>query len=238
MNYEETGVRRQESESSARGFCLLTPIFCLLLSALPAFAVIVDRIIVTVGTQVLTESELELTVRLTAFLNQSPPDFSVENRRKTVERMIEQKLVLKELDFSRYPRPSIEEVTPRLASIVKLLLGGDEAKYRAALEKYEITEDDLKRYLLWQMTFFRFIDFRFRPGIQVTEEEIAEYFKSTIEPLAQKANPGQSVKLEEYHDRIERILMGRREEVEMQGWLADTRKRSKIEYRDEELKPR
>jgi hypothetical protein len=30
--------------------------------------------------------------------------------RKTVERMIEQKLVLKELDFSRYPRPSMEEV--------------------------------------------------------------------------------------------------------------------------------
>jgi hypothetical protein len=217
---------------------LAIPILFEIAFAAGAPAVIVDRIVVTVGTQAITESELELTVRLTSFLNQSEVDLSAANRRKTVERLIEQKMVLKELDFSRYPRPSPDEVTPRLASIVKLLFGDDAAKYRAALEKYRISEDDLKRYLLWQMTFFRFIDFRFRPGIQVTDAEIEEYFKSTIEPLAKKADPGKPVTLEEYHDRIERILMARREEVEMQGWLADTRKRTKIEYRDEELKPR
>jgi hypothetical protein len=203
-----------------------------------AMAVIVDRIVVTVGTQVITESELELTIRLTSFLNLTPADFSVENRRKTVERIIEQKLVMKELDFSRYPRPSADEVEPRLRSIIELLFGGDDAKYRAALAEYKISEEDLKRYLLWQMTFFRFIDFRFRPGIQVTDEEITDYFKTIIEPLAKKANPDKTVTLEEYHDRIERILMGRREEVEMQGWLGDTRKRTKVEYRDEELKPK
>jgi len=203
-----------------------------------ASAVIVDRILVTIGTQAITESELELFIRLTAFLNQSPPDFSADNRRKTVERLIEQKMVQKELDFSRYPRPEASEVDPRLANIVKLLFTGRDADYRAALEKYQLTEDDLKRYLLWQMTFFRFIDFRFRPGIQVTDAEIADYFKSTIQPLAQKANPDKTITLEEYHDRIERILMARREEVEMQGWLAETRKRTKIEYREEELKPK
>jgi peptidyl-prolyl cis-trans isomerase SurA len=226
-------VRRPGSKSVMRRFRPL-----LFLVTATAFAVIVDRIIVTIGIQAITESELELTIRLTSFLNQTPPDFSADNRRKTVERLIEQKLVLKELDFSRYPRPSAEEVEPRLRSIVKLLFGEDDARYRAALEKYQVTEDELKRYLLWQMTFFRFIDFRFRPGIQVTDAEIEDYFKSTIQPLAQRANPGKPVTLEEYHDRIERILMARREEVEMQGWLADTRKRIKIEYRDEDLKPR
>jgi len=202
-----------------------------------ALAVIVDRIVVTVGTQVITESELDLTIRLTSFLNQTATDFSKENRRKTVERLIEQKMVLKELDFSRYPRPSATEVEPRLRSIIKLLFGEDDAKYRAALQKYQITEDDLERYLLWQMTFFRFIDFRFRPGIQVSEEEITDYFNSTILPLARKANPGKTITIDEYHDRIERILLARREEVEMQGWLAETRKRTKIDYRDEDLKP-
>jgi peptidyl-prolyl cis-trans isomerase SurA len=199
--------------------------------------VIVDRIVVTVGTQAITSSELELTIRLTAFLNQAPLDFSIENRRKTVERLIEQRMVLKELDFSRFPRPAMKEVDPRLSSMINLLFGGDQQAYRAALAKYGISEDDVKRYLLWQTTFFGFIDFRFRPGIQVTDADIEEYFKSTILPLAQKANPGKTITLDEYHDRIDRILMARREEVEMQGWLAETRKRTKIEYRDEELKP-
>jgi len=202
-----------------------------------AFGVIVDRIAVTVGTQAITSSELDLTIRLTAFLNQGPLDFSAANRRKTVERLIEQRIVLKESDFSKFTKPSMKDVEPRLSSIVKLLFADNQAAYRAALEKYQITEDDLKRYLLWQMTFFRFIDFRFRPGIQVSESDIQDYFKSTILPLAQKANPGKTISIDEYHDRIERILMARREEVEMQDWLADTRKRTKIEYRDEELKP-
>ena len=30
------------------------------------------------------------------------------------------------------------------------------------LKKGLITEDELKQYLLWQITFFRFLDFRFR----------------------------------------------------------------------------
>lgn len=209
----------------------------LVLLAATTFAVIIDRIVVTVGTQAITASELDLTIRLTGFLNQETPDFSAANRRKTAERLIEQRIVLKELDFSKFPRPSMDAVEPRMASILTLLFGDDQAAYRAALEKYEITEDDLKRYLLWQMTFFGFIDFRFRPGIQVTDAEIEDYFKSKILPLAQKANPGKTITIDEYHDRIERILMARREEVEMQGWLGETRRRTKIDYRDAELKP-
>ena len=33
------------------------------------------------------------------------------------------------------------------------------------------------------------------------------------------------------------ILTAQREEVEMQSWMVETRKRTKIEYRDDELKP-
>ena len=198
---------------------------------------IIDRIVVAVGKQVITETELELTIRITAFLNQDKIDFSVENRRKTVERLIEQKIVLQELEFTRFPRPTAEEVEERRHNIVALRFGENAAAYREALEKYGITEDDFRRYLQWQMTFFSFIDFRFRPSVQVTEQEIAEYFKSRIQPLAAKANPAKPPTLDEYRDRIERILMARREEVEMQSWLADARKRTAIEYRDETLRP-
>ena len=121
--------------------------------------------------------------------------------------------------------------------MVSLRFGEDAAAYQAALEKFGLTEDDLKRYLLWQITFFSFIDFRFRPGVQVTEADLEDYFKSSILPLAQKANPGKTISLNEYRDRIERILMAGAGRQEMQGWLADARKHTTIEYRDESLKP-
>ena len=197
---------------STRVLSLLLPCLCL--------AAIIDRIVVAIGKQVITETELELTIRITAFLNQEPVDFSVENRRKTVERLIEQKIVLQELELSRFPRPTEEEVEQRRRNMVSLRFGEDGAAYQAALQKFGLTEADFKRYLLWQMTFFSFIDFRFRPSVQVTEADIEDYFNTRILPLAQKANPGKTISIGEYRERIERILMARRGEQEMQGWLA------------------
>ena len=112
---------------STRVLSLLLPCLCL--------AAIIDRIVVAVGKQVITETELELTIRITAFLNQAPVDFSVENRRKTVERLIEQKIVLKELELSRFPRPTrgsgAAAAQYRLAAIWR----GWRA-YQAALKKF------------------------------------------------------------------------------------------------------
>ena len=41
----------------------------------------------------------------------------------------------------------------------------------------------------------------------------------------------------EFFQALNAILMARREEVEMQSWLADARQRTAVEYRDETLKP-
>ena len=50
------------------------------------------------------------------------------------------------------------------------------------------TEDQLRRYLQWQLTVLRFIDQRFRPGVLVTEEEVRAYYDEHRAEL-QKANP-------------------------------------------------
>jgi len=206
---------------------------------LPAlcFAVIIDRIVVTVGTQVITQSELELTIRLTAFMNQAPLDFSPDTRRQAAEKLVVQKLVLQELGFSKFPRPSAAEVEPILTAFIQKQFGGATAAYQAALQKYGITADELKNYRLWLLTFLRFIDFRFRPGIAVSESDIEDYFKTRILSLAQQANPGKQISLDEYHDRIERILLLQREDQQMEAWLKDQRARIKIAYIDASLQP-
>ena len=54
----------------------------------------------------------------------------------------------------------------------------DEVAYRKQLDEYEITEDELKEQLKWQMTLLSFIEVRFRPGIQVPEPEVREYYEN------------------------------------------------------------
>jgi len=76
-----------------------------------------------------------------------------------------------EIDVGAYAPPSANEVEPLLLQ-VRTQRFHTPQEYHAALEKYRITEDDLKTYLLWQLTLLRFIDIRFRAGIQISEQDI------------------------------------------------------------------
>ncbi len=138
----------------------------LLLAFLPGCqrAEIIDRIVVSVGNQVVTASEVRRDIQMAAFLNGVEPDFSPDSRHKATERLIEQKLIRKEMEVGRYPGPSTAETEPLLQQVREQRFKSNE-EYLQALQKYGISEPDLKAQLLWQLTLLRFIDFRFRvPG--------------------------------------------------------------------------
>jgi hypothetical protein len=94
--------------------------FVLLLAAVaPAAADIIDRIAVSVGAQVITASDLDREIRVSAFLQGSVPDFSPAARRATADRMVDQKLIHHELETSRYPVPQASEIDPVLAELIQ-----------------------------------------------------------------------------------------------------------------------
>ena len=133
-----------------------------LLGRLPAE--IIDRIVVSVGNQVVTASEVRREIQMAAFLNGAEMDVSADARRKATERLIEQKLIRKEMEVGRYPGPSAAETEPLLQQVREQRFPSNE-EYTRALAKYGISEPDLKAQLLWQLTVLRFVEFRFRvPG--------------------------------------------------------------------------
>src|SRR5437016_6502407 len=80
-------------------------------------AEIIDRIAVTVGSSVITESEIVREIRLTSFLNDERADFSAVAKRKTADRLVEQRLIQMENDASLYPPPSQESVDEALKEV-------------------------------------------------------------------------------------------------------------------------
>jgi hypothetical protein len=138
-----------------------------------AAAGVVDRVAVVVGDAVITESEVLDELRLTEFLNSQPLDTGVEQRRAAAERLVDQQLIRKEMTIGHYPEPSAAEADAVLQNFRQQHFRTD-AEFRAALEKYSITEDQLKRHLLWQGTVMRFTDVRFRPGIPGPPEQTAD----------------------------------------------------------------
>ncbi len=81
---------------------------------------------------------------------------------------------------------------------------------------------------MWQRRLLLFIDMRFRPAVQLSEQDIEDYFHKTVEPAAQAAHPGQQVTLDEYRDQIEEKLTGDQVDKQMSSWLEGTRQRSQV----------
>ena len=76
-----------------------------ILAARLGSAEILDRIAVTLDNRVIAESDLIRDLRLSAFLNLAPPDFSAAAKRAAAERLVERALMRREMEFSRYPAP-------------------------------------------------------------------------------------------------------------------------------------
>lgn len=199
-----------------------------------ARAEIIDRIAASVGNRVITTSDLDREIRVTALLNGVAPDFSTAAKRATLGRMVEQKLVRNELENARYPSPTAEEVEPQLTEFKRKYFK-DDAAFQQALSAAGITEKDVRDELLWQRSLLLFIEVRFRPGVQVSDEEIQQYFDQTVAPAARLAHPGQTIKLEDYRGQIEEKLIGQKVDQEMDRWMQAARRRTQIVYHEEAL---
>jgi len=204
----------------------------LLLVAAGLHAEIVDRIAVSVGNQAITTSDLDREIRVTAFLNRSQPDFNSAARHATADRMVEQRLILRELDNSRYPIPPASEIDPILEKFKKDNFLSEEDYFRA-LASAGIADQQVRDELLWQRRLLLFIDVRFRPSAQVSEQDIEDYFYKTVEPAAEAAHPGQPVTLDEYRDRIQEKLTGDQVDKQMTAWLQNARQRSEVVFHPE-----
>jgi hypothetical protein len=144
----------------------------LMLAALCSAAV-VDRIAIVIGKQVVTESEVLDDLRLTEFIDNEPLDLSPAARRTAAEHLVDQELIRQELELSGFTRPPASEADVLLRKFRQGRFHSL-ADYRAGLQKYGVTEDQLKRRLLWQLTAIRFTDFRFGTGQPEADSQSAD----------------------------------------------------------------
>lgn len=194
---------------------------------------IIDRVCVTVDRQVITMSALEERLRVAAFLNSEKVDLSAANRRRMAERLIEQALVQREMEISRYTMPNDQEVDEYLGRIRKSLAlkPGD---FTSRMKQYRLTEEALRENLRVQLATVRFIDLRFRPGSAVSQGDIQLYYRETFVPEWQQANPGKTTpEVEDVEEVIEQTLLARQANEQLSDWLKQARTSARVVFFDE-----
>jgi hypothetical protein len=200
----------------------------------PASAVIVDRSAITVGNKVITDSDIIRRVRLAAFQNGQAPDFSLASRKETAQRLIDLKLVEREMDVGNYVRESAAQSAKLLSAFTEEHFKGNAEALRLALSAIELTPADLQAELAEQADFESFVELRFLPAVtQASDQEVQEYYQNHILAMMK---PGETTpSLADSRAGIEKALANERADLELNGWLRDQRAPTKITYLESAL---
>ena len=197
-----------------------------------ASATIVDRIAIVVNQQVITEVQLDEEIRVTALLNHQPVRRDQQTRRAAAARLIQQELVRHEMELNQYPLPDTEQVDEAFAETAGQLGGRDATEKQIA--SYQLNDAILKVHLRFQLTLVKFIDFRFRPDVDVSEADLHDYYDREQAKWKQ-SHTGAPPTFENSRASIEKAISDERVESAMSSWLDEAKRDATIVYLDKEL---
>ena len=197
-----------------------------------AYAVVIDRIAVIAGNSIIKDSDIERNIRVTSFLNDERPSFSVASRKTAANRLLDQIFIRREIQDGDYPVANLEQAEEQLAALKRNRYRTD-GSYERAVEADGITDVDLRIEFQWQLTVLRFIDIRFKPAVLVSDEDVQKYYRAHVEAL-RRAHPGDA-SFEDVKAEIQNTLTGERVNQQFFSWLDEQRKNEKIRYLEEGL---
>ena len=186
-----------------------------------------DRLAVIVGQQTITQLQLDEEIRVTALLNHRPIGRDVETRRAAADRLVEQLLIRREMEQSRYPLPDQQDVNQYLEQIRRQ--NGGSAALAEALAAYELDESKLRQHLELQLVALSFVEYRFRPDAAVSEEDIETAYRRRAADSKIKST------LEASREPIRAELTEERTDAALSAWLAESRRQVNIVYLDKSL---
>jgi peptidyl-prolyl cis-trans isomerase SurA len=186
----------------------------------------IDRVAIVVGREPILASAIDQEIRVTAFLNRESPDLSAASKKKAANRLIDQALIRQEVRTGGYAIAPAKETSETLAEIEKGRFQ-NQTQYREALARAGITDAELRDRLAWQLTVLRFIDARFRPGVQVSDEDARKYYD------AHRAQFKGS--FDDARAQIVDVIAGGLVNQALEDWLASKRKEARIEFLEKAL---
>lgn len=208
-------------------------ITCMLFAiALILPAVIIDRIAIVVRNSIIKDSDIDRDIRVTDFLNGRPLNFSASARKEAADRLIAQALIRREIRLGDYPMATLQDADEQLDSLESERFKTQAALDRA-LERYSLTELDLRTQFQWQLTVLRFIDLRFKPAVMVTDQEADAYYREHEAELRHD-HPKQS--LDELKSDARDVIVGERVNKLFFDWLNQQRGDTKIVFHEASLK--
>jgi hypothetical protein len=190
-----------------------------MLLAVIARAQVVDRRVAVVNRHVILESELDQATRVEFLLQaKSIERLTYADRTAVMERLIDRSLLDQQIVNPAMLDPAPEEVKAKIEEVREGIPGASsDQRWKAILDGYGLTQQDVEEQLGSQFRILRFIDLRFRGLVRVDKEAIAAYYQDHFLPEVRRRNASEP-KLSEVSDKIEQILAEQRIDDLLNSW--------------------
>jgi peptidyl-prolyl cis-trans isomerase SurA len=202
--------------------------------------VVLDRVVAVVNQRVILASDLDEEVRLSV-LDPGNVGLGPLTRQRALEQLISRSLLEQQIrqEDEQSTEPPQSEIDARLAELRKELPAcvqekcATDAGWQQMLAEHNLTAQRVVAYLRYRLEILRFIEQRFRPGIRITQDQIADYYNKTLIP---QYRPGDTVPtLEQVAPRIEEVLLEQQVNVLFDNWLKNLRQQGDVEILDPAL---
>lgn len=191
-------------------------------SVMPAAGILVDQVVGIVNGDLILESDVEEERRFEAF--QPYRNNANSSRADIIKRLVDRQLILQQAKLNPDNSVTDADAMAQLQVLRKdiPLCRQYHCETEAGWNKFVAAQGFTQRELLdrWKqrMEILKFIEMRFRMGVQVTPAQIKTYYDKTLLPqFASKGTP--APKLASISERIQEILLQQQVSNLLGDWL-------------------
>lgn len=185
----------------------------------------VDQILTLVNDDIVTRIDLLWSIAMDPKAPSPDGPVGSDLLSQKLDVMIDERLIAQEA--ARIPTSPItqDEIDKKRTELIKSFR--NEAEFRQRVGSVGLTPQKIDELLRQRILIDRFVDFRFRSFVLVTEQEIRRYYDETLAPEVRKQ--GQiPPPLDQVRDGIVKLLKQGKIDDEISRWIASARQRADV----------
>ena len=184
-----------------------------------ARAEVIDRILATVGGALILQSDAVAATRL-GFVELPAQG---DRLQWTLDRLIERKLMLIEVDRYAPPEPTRSLLDERMQGIDARI--GSAERLEAILKETGFTLDQLRLYVRDDLRIEAYVQQRFGAAYRPSEEELVAYYRGNEDEFTRD---GRLRPFEEVREAARASLLAERQASAVREWMAGLRRRTEV----------
>ncbi len=190
---------------------------------------VVNKMVATVNagvrTDLITYSDLMWQLALQPNTVLDNPTSADLNR--ALRLLIDQRLILQEAEKLPTIVPTQNEVSEARDELARNF--ASQVEFQQRLQRVGMTSEKLNEIIEQRLKMEKYLDFRFRNFVVISQKEIADYYDEVYVPRFKARNPGRIVpSREQSRVEIEKSLMEAKIETETDAFLDTARERAEV----------